>query len=191
MGKSVIRRPLPALVSLLALLLLTGIVWWRVLNRDPGNTSATTSPTCPTTTAPSTTSPTVLPAPGAVTLQVVNSTTRNGIAASARRTLQQEGFRIPAQASNDPSTDRKKNTGVAQIRYGPTAERSAALVRYYLPGATLVRTTSTTSTIVIALGAKFTKVVDAKAVAAALRKDDRSVATTSPTPPGGTASVSC
>ncbi|HLY33447.1 MAG TPA: hypothetical protein VKQ07_02840, partial [Jatrophihabitantaceae bacterium] len=61
------RRPLPALICLAALTLLTALVWWRVLHRDSG--SAKAAPTCtPTATAQ------ILPKPSAVTLSVLNST---------------------------------------------------------------------------------------------------------------------
>ena len=47
MASTTVRRPLPALIALLALLLLTGIVWWRVINRNDAEDS---SASCPTST---------------------------------------------------------------------------------------------------------------------------------------------
>ena len=112
MRSTTIRRPLPALVFLLALLLLTALVWWRVLNRH--DTTSSASPSCSTSSSSSN----VLPTPAVVTVQVYNSTKRNGIAKSARSALLKDGFRIPDQATNDPTKGTVK--GVAEIRYPPT-----------------------------------------------------------------------
>lgn len=186
MAGTVIRRPLPALISLLALLLLTGIVWWRVLNRDSGTDDAAGCPT-PTPTP----SQMVLPAPASITLQVLNSTKRNGIAAKARRSLLDAGFKVPAQAGNDNPKTKSKNTGTAQIRFGPTGERAATLVRYYFPGAAMVPTASKSSTVIVALGAKYKKVAAPATVAAALKGDKISVASTAPASPTASAGVNC
>ncbi|MEO8888869.1 MAG: LytR C-terminal domain-containing protein [Jatrophihabitantaceae bacterium] len=155
------RRPLPALVFLLALSLLAALVWWRVLHRDDGQ--AAPKAACPTTQAPK-----ALPQPEAISVTVLNSTKRNGIARIARAALIKDGFLSPAAAANDQTT-KVAIPGVAEIRYGPTAVDAGKLLAYYLPGATLVATASTDSTVVVSLGTKYTAVAAPAAVSRALK----------------------
>src|SRR5581483_9430611 len=70
MAEGTTRRPLPALVCLLALTLLTALVWWRVLNRSDSHASSTH--TCSSTAAV-----VVLPRPNGISVTVLNSTTRS------------------------------------------------------------------------------------------------------------------
>jgi len=114
------RRPLPALVSLLALLLLTGLVWFRVLHR--GDAKSTARP-CPTPTQSAAVS--TLPGPAKVTLEILNATTRSGIAARARTTLVDAGFLVPKTAGNDRKAKINKIAATAEIRYGPTGQQAA------------------------------------------------------------------
>lgn len=159
-----LRRPVPALVALLALLLLTGLVWWRVLNRDAGAGSAANCPTATHTPAA------VLPDPSGVTVQVLNSTNRNGIASKARSTLVADGFKSPNPAANDKP--RVKIRGVAEIRYGKRGRDGAKLLHYYFPGARLVRSKAKSATVVVSLGRKYRGVAAPSAVQAALRRKD-------------------
>lgn len=181
------RRPLPALVFLLALSLLAALVWWRVLHRDSGH--AETKPTtCSTTQAPK-----QLPQPQAISVTVLNSTKRNGIAGIARAALVKDGFQVPAAAANDQASlgGHGVLAGVAEIRYGPTAADGAKLLAYYFPGAQLVATKSTDSTVVLSLGAKYTSVATAAAVAQALKADGITLKRTTGVPATGSSSASC
>jgi hypothetical protein len=175
-----LRRPLPALIALLALLLLTALVWWRVLNRDSGGTEATGS--CSTTQS---TVKATLPAPGQITVQLLNATDRTGIAAKARSTLVEDGFKSPKEAGNDKP--KVKIKGVAEIRYGPDGRNGAKLLHYYFPHARLVRTKSKSATVVVSLGEKYRGVASPSAVTAALLRDN--IATESPSEP--TPGASC
>lgn len=183
MPSTVTRRPLPALVSLVALLLLTGLVWWRVLHRDSG---ASTSPNpCPSSSS----TPTVtLPAPADVTVIVLNSTSRAGIAARARTILSQDGFNVPALAKNDSAAKRNKIRSTAEIRFGPRGRQAATLLRYYFPGATLVATKFTSSTVVVSLGTRFSQVALPAAVSRAMLGDHVTVATPKPASSGAKSS---
>jgi len=137
MAVSPARRAAPALAFLLALTVLTSIVWWRVLHRtsdasgaNSGKSTAvarSNNPTCTPARTP-------LPAPGAVILQVHNSTDRTGIATATADTLKSRGFVIGAKADDLKPTV----AGVAEIRYGSSGKGGATLLGYYLPGATLV-----------------------------------------------------
>jgi hypothetical protein len=157
-----VRRPLPAVIALAALLLLAAIVWWRVLNRDSGSSAAAP---CSTDTAPAPT----LPAPELVTVQVLNSTDRAGIADKARSTLVDDGFNSPHAAANDKA--KVQIQGVAHIRYGTRGKEGAALLHYYFPKARLVTTASKSATVVVSLGARYRGIVSPSAVSAALRQD--------------------
>lgn len=176
MASTLMRRPLPALVSLLALFLLTSLVWWRVLHRG-GDTKDTARP-CPSPTA----TQARLPAPSSITVQVLNSTTRPGIGAKARSTLVADGFRVPAAAKNDTAKKRNKIKSSAEIRFGPTGKQAAALLRYYFPGAAMITTTARTATIVVSLGTGYKQVAAAATVQAALKGDNVAVANSSPSP---------
>ena len=146
MASTVQRRPLPALLALVALLLLTGLVWWRVLNRSSGDTAQHAHRSaCPSASS----SAHALPAPSAVPIQVLNSTTRKGIAGNARTNLVADGFSSSDAAGNDARSKLNKIKSVGEIRYGPTGKAGATLVRYYLPGAVLVATTSKIASVVI------------------------------------------
>jgi hypothetical protein len=171
---STIRRPLPAVIALAALLILTAIVWWRVLNRDEGDTAA--SSTCP---PDSSSSAITLPAPGLVTVQVLNATKRSGIAEKARSALVDDGFKSPDPAANDKP--KKHISGVAEIRYGSKGEQGAKLLQFYFPKAKLVPTDDTAATVVVSLGHRYKGVASPSAVQAALR--DQQIELRS-TPPG-------
>jgi hypothetical protein len=155
------RRPLPAVVALAALLLLTALVWWRVLHR--GDTKTDTATSCHTHTASAT-----LPAPDSVVITVLNATKRGGIAARARSVLVSDGFLVPKAASND--RPKVKVAGVAEIRFGPKARKAATLVRYYFPGAQLVPNTSRSGVVTVSLGDKYKGIASRSAVAATLQR---------------------
>jgi len=188
------RRPLPALVAIAALTLLTALVWFRVLHRGadatqgkPGN--STSSSSCPThTTAP----PATLPKPQVVTLIVLNSTTRSGLAANVRKALIADGFKIPAQAVNDTSTygGHGQIPGVAEIRFGPSQRYAAALVAYYLPGATLVQTDSSSPSVIVSMGLRFKALASKTAATAAIAAAHITLVSPAPTP-NSAPSASC
>jgi hypothetical protein len=172
------RRPLPALVFLVALSLLTALVWWRVLNRGDSSSSAATRPSCSPSThaAPVVT---VLPRPSSISVQVLNSTNRNGIAKAAQATLGHDGFSTPVQAINDTLT--VALTGVAQVRYNPGQLAAATLVSYYFPGSTLVALSTPAGTnVVVSLGTAYKAVATAAQVQAALTAAHKTLAAAAP-----------
>ena len=177
------RRPLPALVAIAALTLLTALVWFRVLHRgaQSEHTTQPTKSTCPT---PTVTVPTVLPKPGSVTLIVLNSTTRNGLAGNVRKVLIVDGFKVPAQAVNDGTAYGGHGliAGVGEIRFGPTERTSAALLAFYVPGAKLVQTDSSAPSVILSLGTQFKALATAKAAAAAIAAAHATPSSPTPTP---------
>lgn len=157
------HRPLPAVAFLVGLLLLTALVWWRVIHRTD-DAAHSAGPSC---TSPSTVSPDTVPAPADVSVLVLNSTQRAGLASSAAQALTQDGFQSAGKPTND-STAGAPVAGVAEIRFGPTGKAAATLLSYYLPGATLAPDKRTNATVDVALGAKFTTLATPAAVAKAL-----------------------
>lgn len=181
MASPMTRRPWPALVSLVALLLLTGLVWWRVLHR--GGASVGTGTPCPTAAPSSPAANTQsLPSPDQVTVQVLNSTSRTGIAAKARTTLTGYGFRSPKQATND--RPHKHIPGVAEIRYGPSAEKAAKLLSFYFPGARLVTNGGKSTVVVVSLGERYRAVASASSVTAAMKQQHYVTGNPQPQPSG-------
>lgn len=178
------RQHLPAAVFLVALILLTALVWWRVITHDNSQHAAANGECSSSSTSPA--KPTTLPPPSSVTLTVLNSTNRTGLAAKVATQLKKDGFLIPENATNDPSG--KQIAGVAEIRYGSAGEGGARLLSYYVPGATLVTTDSTDETVVLSLGAKYTALATQKAVKAKLATDGVKLAAPSAT---DTASSAC
>lgn len=178
MAGGVVRRPLPALVALLALALLTALVWWRVIHRDDkkhshatASCSSTASPVPTTTpTSPATSS---LPAPHTITVAVLNGTytlkkSRPGIAGKARSALAADGFHVTAAAGNDTKV---KVRSVAEIRYGPRGADAAKLLAYYFPNAVPKPQDWKTTTVTVSVGAKYTQVATKATVARELAAD--------------------
>ena len=90
--------------------------------------------------------------PRDVTVNVYNTTDHTGLAASAARSLQKQGFRI-ATIDNDPLA--KTIPGVGEIRHGQGGAAGAVLAAARLPGARLVLDDRMDASVDLVLGAKF------------------------------------
>jgi hypothetical protein len=188
MATSSARKPLPALAFLLALSLLTALVWWRVLHRSDSAKASTPSSSCSSSVAPT---PTVsaVPAPAGVTVTVLNSTDKTGLAAQVSGFLATDGFKT-GKPDNDTTT-RYPVAGVGEIRYGPAGAAGAKLLTFYVPGATLVPdATKTDAAIDLAVGAKYTAVVSTADVVKALAAAKLSQLPPPPSPTAPAASSS-
>lgn len=175
------RRPLPALAFIGALSLLTALVWFRVLHRSDNAagtaTHTATQKPCPTVSTSSTPvrppkAPTVLPIAAKVSVRVLNSTDRNGIAGATTKVLKKDGFQT-AKAQDDTASYGGHGLikGVAEIRYPPRQLPAATLLSYYFPQAALVPTRQKGSTVLVSLGAKYKHVAKPKKVKHALKRD--------------------
>jgi hypothetical protein len=156
MSTSTARRPLPALGFLLALTILTSIVWWRVLHRT--DSTAATKPTpkpqqtsCGVTAA--------LPAPKTISVQVLNGSGRDGLATQLTDQLKALGF-----ATGTPDNSPTQVAGVAEIRYGTAGKGGATLLGYYLPGAKLVTASRPDGRVDVVLGKTYSKLATPAAV---------------------------
>lgn len=186
------RRPLPALIFIVALVLVTALVWWRVMNRNTDDDQQSACRT-PSTGASAPAGAVVLPRPDSVNVIVYNSTTREGIAGDVRDELTKAGFRVPDPARNDPV--KKVLTGVAQIRYPADLADAARLVQFYLPRAELKVSTSAVNRgkVIVSLGKAYKKVATATEVRAAMRRVDATFAepTAGPSAPTSSAPAAC
>jgi hypothetical protein len=133
MSATSVRRPLPALAFLLALTVLTAIVWWRVLHR-PDGTKTVTAPTVvhPITCTPGG-KPLTLPKPATVSVSVLNGAGRDQLASQVTALLKARGFRVGA-----PGDAPSHLSGVGQIQFGTAGKPGATLLSYYVPGASMV-----------------------------------------------------
>jgi hypothetical protein len=154
------RRPVPALVFLLALSLLSGLVWWRVLHRGDAThvkaktTSSAASSAPPANhacTAKNGTVKALLPKADTVTISVLNATGQTGFAASASKKLAGHGFRVAGVGDDGNNTTAK----LTQIRFGATSAAAAELLHITIPNSTLIGVNSPSSTVVVAVGSTF------------------------------------
>lgn len=170
------RRPLPALAFIGALCVLTAVVWFRVLHRSD-SAAAPPPPHCPTqpaSTTPATPQKTVLPVPSKISVLVLNSTERTGLAGRTAKKLRKQGFKITDVADDKPlyGGNGKPISGVGEIRFGPTAKPAAMLLHYLFPAATMKQNDSSSGVVTISLGAKYKKFVPFTKVRKKLRKKD-------------------
>lgn len=143
------RRPLPALAFLLALSLLTALVWWRVFDRASGDEPVSSGTTC----APQQNID--LPSPDAVSVLVLNGTAvgtnRVGLAGYVASSLQTDGFQV-----GTPANDTVAVAGVAELRFSDAGLAAATLLTYYIPGA-IMRPDKTIAdaTVTVSIGEEF------------------------------------
>lgn len=182
MSSPTTRRPLPALVLLIALTLLTSLVWWRVLHRDDGNAAAGDRCSKPDS------SESVLPRPASVNVSVLNSTGRAGLARATATSLTKLGFKVAGYGNDNPKVH---VAGVAEIRFGPDQKKDASLLTYYFPGAKLVPLTADPlGKVVVSLGKRF-KGVAWRTYQARMKAAHVSFAPTSAPAPASGAPASC
>ena len=157
------HRPVPALILLAALSVLTAVVWWRVLNRPPEATIALT---------PCQQRPTVAALrldPRTVKVRVYNATDRPGLARTVADTLRKRGFAITA-TSNDPLGGEREVRGVGEVRFGPLGAEEAALVSLQFPGIAMARDPRADAVVDVAVGPSFRSVATPAQVSKARKK---------------------
>jgi hypothetical protein len=164
MSASTARRPLPALVFLLVLSVLTAIVWWRVLHRNDSSSNAS-----PVTVQPARCTPGAkgisVPPPVGVTVVVLNGAGRDQLATQVSTQLKARGFK-----TGTPSDAPSPLNGVAEIQFGKAGKAGATLLNFYLPGATMVTETRSDATVTLVLGAAYKSLASQPTVNAAVAK---------------------
>ncbi|MDR7303161.1 envelope integrity protein Cei [Haloactinomyces albus] len=169
------RRPLPALVVLAVLVVLSGVLWSRVFGTTETIEMATRcAPPSPPTTAPSpaasTTSDTpelgkMLPRdalntvapipPQDVQVRVLNSNGESNQATLISKELGNLGFGKGGEPANDPIYSNLNMQCHAQIRFGQAGVGAARTLSLIVPCAQLVRDQRTDAAVDLALGTEF------------------------------------
>lgn len=162
------RRPLPALAFLLALSILTGIVWWRVLHRaEPRGTASSPTPSQSARCTPGSRA-VKLPTPASVTVTVLNGAGREQLASTVSNQLKGRGFATGTPGNAPPLT------GVAEIRFGTAGRSGATLLSYYLPGAKLASAGRRDAKVEVVLGSGFRALASAATVSRAVANASKS-----------------
>jgi hypothetical protein len=143
------RRPLPALAFLLALSVLTGIVWWRVLHRPEPTETARTPVVGQSAACTAGATAIRLPAPASVRVVVLNGAGRDLLATKVTSQLKSRGFTM-----GTPGTTAALS-GVGEIQYGTSGRAGATLLSYHLPGAKLTPVSRTDARVSLVLGSGF------------------------------------
>jgi LytR cell envelope-related transcriptional attenuator len=156
------RRPVPALILLVALSVLTLVVWWRVMHRGSDEAAARGCQSVPTLAA-------IALDPRTVKLRVYNATDRVGLAKKVADALRKRGFSIGA-TSNDPLGGSRKVQGVGELRYGPGGANQALLTSLYFPGIKLSQDPRTDKVVDVAIGPAYRAVATAAQVTQAKQK---------------------
>jgi len=91
-------------------------------------------------------------APRDVTLNVYNTTSHNGLAATVASSLERQGFLI-ATIDNDPLG--KTIPSLGEIRHGPSGSAGAVIAAAWLPGAVMVKDDRMDASVDLVLGNKF------------------------------------
>ena len=99
--------------------------------------------------------PVPMPPPGKVTVNVLNTTFRTGLAGAVAAEVRARGFHV-AKVGNDPT---RVVLGVAEIRYGEDGEPAARLMARHIQGAKMVRDNRIGTRIDLVLGNGYTVLV--------------------------------
>jgi hypothetical protein len=165
------RRPVPAVVLLVALSVLALVVWWRVLHRG----GEATAVACPART----TTGVLALDPRRVRVRVYNATETSGLARKVADQLRRRGFSIAA-TSNDPLTGTRAVRGVGELRYGALGADQARLVSWQFPGIRLAEDPRTDAIVDVAVGPGFRALASSAQVNQAKRQAVAKAAQRSP-----------
>jgi hypothetical protein len=153
------RRPLPALIFLLALALAALFVWWNVLTDESARQQAQAAACSSASAAPQALDPST------VTVRVLNAGDQAGKAGEVTETLTSRGF-VVSETANDPSDN--EVTGVGELRFGPRGKGAADYLGLFLPGATERSDTRATDVVDLVIGPDFAGLATEQQVSAAL-----------------------
>ena len=111
-------------------------------------------------------SPVALPLPAQVRVELLNGTSRNGLALAVGRELEGRGFVVPVKA-NAPAA----LPGPTRVVWGPGAEAEAALVASHIAGSmTISEPQAKAGSVQVTLGNAFLRLASTAEVAAAQPK---------------------
>lgn len=158
------RRPWPAAIILLSLLVAATTVWVSVINRDTNPNAVASCPASGTpssaatqqTPLPYTALHAVTPAPPQdVSIRVLNAGGQRSLASQVALTAQLFGFTLAAPAANDPLFPQGNLPCVGEIVFGPNGVAAARTLSLVAPCTQLVRDDRQTSTVDLVLGQHF------------------------------------
>jgi hypothetical protein len=149
-----------------------GAAWYLRQDDAKAPTRVSTLPTCasptPTsapTTAPPPTTAVKLPAPGTVTVTVLNGTNRALLAKKVSDALAADGFRITRQGNANKSV-----VGASQVLYGPGASLQARTVSLWVRGSVVIPAPKASrGSVQLVLGSSYTRLATPAEAAAAQR----------------------
>ena len=142
------RNRRTAIILVILVAALAGAFYYAASYMNRPSTPAAT--TCPTS-APTGGAPAAL-APGQVTVNVFNATSRAGLAADTAKNVKSRGF-VVGTVSNDPT--KKKVDGVGEVRFGPNGKAGAELVVALLNGVTPQQDTRADASVDLVIGNGF------------------------------------
>jgi hypothetical protein len=142
------RNRRTAIILVLLIAALAGAFYYAASYMNRPSTPAAAA--CPTTGSTARAAPAI--APGQVTVNVYNATSRAGLAADTAKNVKARGF-VVAAVSNDPA--KKKIEGVGEVRFGPNGKAGADLVVALLDGATPQQDTRADASVDLVIGNGF------------------------------------
>ncbi|HST81603.1 MAG TPA: LytR C-terminal domain-containing protein [Kineosporiaceae bacterium] len=157
------RRQTYTFVTVFALVLLVGVValgnwqqWWTI------GGAAQAASICPTQTVTE---------PRFSNVNVINGTTRKGLAGAVAKELQKRQFRVLTIETEEADSPIKT---AIQVRYGETGKLAARTVALQFPGsAKMINDKRDDETVDVLIGTAYKNMVSAKAAAAAIKpKED-------------------
>ncbi|MCP2256851.1 LytR cell envelope-related transcriptional attenuator [Streptoalloteichus tenebrarius] len=195
------RRPLPAVIMLVVLGVLSVFVWTKVFRSTSDIDAATNcNPPTPPSTAPEGQAPpkagqvlgrdsldrTDPAVPSRVQVRVLNANGQRNQASLVAEELYAAGVNKAAEPGNDPVYPNFDMHCHGQIRFGPNGAGAARTLSLLVPCAQLVRDERQDATVDLALGSKFGDIKPNHAAKRVLA-DLRSWGERQPTPEGGQA----
>lgn len=157
------------LVLVVLILIAAGVVYWALQRPDGTKTATPTRRPCPSSSA----SVGARAPIASVHVQVLNSTTRTGLAASVSTSLKARGFPV-AGVGNYPTA----YAGTAEVRYGPAGLSAARTLLLQVPGAKLVADKRTGTGVDLVLGRHYQRLSTAAEILKATKTHTKTKAQT-------------
>jgi hypothetical protein len=124
---------------------------------------------------------TAVPQPQTVTVNVLNATDKNGLAARTADELKKRGFTV-GKVGNAPGPLQNKVTGSAEVVGGQSGAAAATLVGAQVAGAATMNDGRSDGSVDFVIGAGFSQLLDQNAAASALATAIKPSPTPSPQP---------
>jgi LCP family protein required for cell wall assembly len=131
---------------------------WDAIKHDqpiPGTKQKpSASPSASASPTPTPSGPPLTVAPSGITVNVLNGTTQQGLAAKAAKKLAKDGFHIGTVGNAD-----SESYAETTVKYGPDKKQSSQTVAASIPGSVRQQDSTATTTVTVIIGANYTQVV--------------------------------